>query len=225
MMKKRTIIFVLVSLCIGGLFYSCTNFDAFSDFDDLQFNAKSSLTFDAQLLKKQYQQEMPMLHNLVESGAINKMSEDEIKEQFSALSVHTVSMLKSYGFNEKDWAEFENVNDPRFVLAGMLFLSVMEENDVKAIAPVRTKSITTEGDDEGCLLASLERIYSCVTAASALSTILDGVKDGLKGVLCVTRKVLFSVLKKATAFLAIADAIILIVDVADCLGISFSDLW
>lgn len=219
MMKKRTIIFVLVSLCIGGLFYSCTNFDAFSDFDDLQFNAKSSLTFDAQLLKKQYQQEMPMLHNLVESGAINKMSEDEIKEQFSALSVHTVSMLKSYGFNEKDWAEFEDVNDPRFVLAGMLFLSVMEENDVKAIAPVRTKSITTEGDDEGCLIITFDQIKACIQAVVTINSVVDDVSNSLKNVLCVTKKIFFAALKKALVAVSVIDAGVLVYRVAVCLNL------
>ena len=81
MMKKRTIIFVLVSLCIGGLFYSCTNFDAFSDFDDLQFNAKSSLTFDAQLLKKQYQRGLVFLiaQTLLTRGMKWKMKKEIIK--------------------------------------------------------------------------------------------------------------------------------------------------
>lgn len=54
------------------------------------------------------------------------ISESEAKKILASLAVPIVGMLNAQGFSEKDWAEFEDTSDPAFILAGILYLGMLD---------------------------------------------------------------------------------------------------
>ena len=54
-------------------------------------------------------------------GSESNINEEQIKQELAALSTPIVNMLKSHGFTDKDWEEFEGTDDPAFILSGIVF--------------------------------------------------------------------------------------------------------
>ena len=70
---------------------------------------------DVRALKELYQAEIPKLGELIETRAGSSLTDEENRNFLASFSSQTVSMLKSYGFTEKDWGEFESMQDPALV--------------------------------------------------------------------------------------------------------------
>lgn len=199
-MKKITFFTIMVVLLLSGAIYSCNGFE---DFD---FNESTALTDEAQALKELYQAEIPKLGELIETRAGSSLTDEENRNFLASFSSQTVSMLKSYGFTEKDWGEFESMQDPAFILSGMLFLAVMDTNNEEvSFSFLKTRAIEEGEEDESCL--SLDRVMSCVGTALGFTEIYNL----LAGYQCITAKIAIqitsTVAKRTLGVLAAADFI------------------
>jgi hypothetical protein len=79
--------------------------------------------------------------------------------------------------------------------------------------------MTTEGDDEGCLIITFDQIKACIQAVVTINSVVDDVSNSLKNVLCVTKKIFFAALKKALVAVSVIDAGLLVYRVAVCLNL------
>ncbi len=146
--------------------------------------------------------------------------EDEIEARrlCSSLAAPLVNMLKSHGFTDADWTEFESQGDPSFILAGIIYLALFENNVMNNVIPL-SRALSEGGggdddDDDECW--DIARVASC--AATAL-----GIKDVVsyfKGIPCITKNIAFSVIKTIVPKVlgGALSAIIVIANFSVCMG-------
>lgn len=187
-MKKITFFTIMVVLLLSGAIYSCNGFE---DFD---FNESTALTDEAQALKELYQAEIPKLGELIETRAGSGLTEEEAETFLASFSTQTVSMLKSYGFTEKDWEEFNGIQDPRFICLGFFFLAVADSNtDNQSFTFIKSRS-PEHGEEENCW--TVDNIKDCLIEAVGIDGIIDlGELSGLfMG--CMGKEIVFTTLKQ-----------------------------
>lgn len=187
-MKKVTLLSIMFVLLLIGTIYSCTGFE------EPDFNKSTALTSDAQALKELYQAEIPKFGELIETRTECNLTQEEANIFLSSFSTQTVKMLKSYGFTEKDWEEFESIQDPAFILSGMLFLAVMDTNNEDVSFSLLKTRATEESDDDTCF--SWEQLGNCLATAALGDNIVKAIKQELIGVTCVTKTIFWSVVKR-----------------------------
>lgn len=189
-MKKVTIYVLPLIIFLSGVFYSCNGFED----QDLEIQP-TGLTEEAQQLKELYQTEFLKISELKESRSISEMTEDEIKEFFATFSEPTVRMLRSYGFTDKDWKEFEDTSNPAFIVSGMLFLAAFDSStDVKFFPFVKSRTVENNEGSDTC--ATLERIALCLGSAALGKEIMTILSGEFIGITCITKALFWATVKK-----------------------------
>lgn len=194
-MKKITLFTIMVVLLLSGAIYSCNGFE---DFD---FNESTALTDEAQALKELYQAEIPKLGELIETRAGSSLTDEENRNFLASFSSQTVSMLKSYGFTEKDWGEFESMQDPAFILSGMLFLAVMDTNNEEvSFSFLKTRAMEEGEEDDSCY--NPYKALDCLRSATGIDNWLDLMSMG-----CLTKELLLTACKSTAGAIVGAAAL------------------
>lgn len=115
-------------------------------------------------------------------------------------------MLKSHGFTDKDWEEFEGTDDPAFILSGIVFLGMLESN-ANSISAVKTRT-----ESESCF--DPYKVLDCILQATGVTTVMDAFLGK-----CVTKAIAYGLcketLKKVVGPIAVAIAL---GDFAHCMG-------
>lgn len=221
-MKKVFILIVVTVVFV--VIYSCNKLSSDDDIeivvDNVDIPAETStLKNSIKELKSVLSVELPKIYEVSEKtlarGDMNKtaleiqdLSESEAKEVLSTLSKPIVKMLKAQGFTENDWAEFEDTNDPAFILAGILYLGMYESNSENVAVPLM------KSDDENSCW-DLDRIVACAGVALGI----DAVINAFKGIGCITQSLALATLKTlAKSVVGIAGAVILIAQFSECMG-------
>ena len=206
-MKKITLFTIMVVLLLSGAIYSCNGFE---DFD---FNESTALTDEAQTLKELYQAEIPKLGELIETRAESSLTDEENRRFLTSFSSQTVSMLKSYGFTEKDWEEFESTQDPAFILSGMLFLAVMDTNNEEvSFSFLKTRAMEEGEEDDSCY--DPYKAIDCLRFATGIDDWLDLMSMG-----CLTQTLLLTACKSTAGAIVGAAALAYVMwEFSQCMG-------
>ena len=206
-MKKITLFTIMVVLLLSGAIYSCNGFE---DFD---FNESTALTDEAQTLKELYQAEIPKLGELIETRAGSSLTDEENRNFLASFSSQTVSMLKSYGFTEKDWGEFESMQDPAFILSGMLFLAVMDTNNEEvSFSFLKTRAMEEGEEDDSCY--NPYKALDCLRSATGIDNWLDLMSMG-----CLTKELLLTACKSTAGAIVGAAALAYVMwEFSQCMG-------
>ena len=206
-MKKITFFTIMVVLLLSGAIYSCNGFE---DFD---FNESTALTDEAQALKELYQAEIPKLGELIETRAGSSLTDEENRNFLASFSSQTVSMLKSYGFTEKDWGEFESIQDPAFILSGMLFLAVMDTNNEEvSFSFLKTRAMEEGEEDDSCY--NPYKALDCLRSATGIDNWLDLMSMG-----CLTKELLLTACKSTAGAIVGAAALAYVMwEFSQCMG-------
>ena len=206
-MKKITLFTIMVVLLLSGAIYSCNGFE---DFD---FNESPALTDEAQALKELYQAEIPKLGELIETRAGSSLTDEENRNFLASFSSQTVSMLKSYGFTEKDWGEFESIQDPAFILSGMLFLAVMDTNNEEvSFSFLKTRAMEEGEEDDSCY--NPYKALDCLRSATGIDNWLDLMSMG-----CLTKELLLTACKSTAGAIVGAAALAYVMwEFSQCMG-------
>ena len=206
-MKKITLFTIMVVLLLSGAIYSCNGFE---DFD---FNESTALTDEAQTLKELYQAEIPKLGELIETRAGSSLTDEENRNFLASFSSQTVSMLKSYGFTEKDWGEFESIQDPAFILSGMLFLAVMDTNNEEvSFSFLKTRAMEEGEEDDSCY--NPYKALDCLRSATGIDNWLDLMSMG-----CLTKELLLTACKSTAGAIVGAAALAYVMwEFSQCMG-------
>lgn len=199
-------------VCLGGIINSC------NEVDTPNIDESVGLTKEAQVLKELYKVEIPKMEELIVSRAENNLTEEEAKKFLATFSSQTVSMLKSYGFTEKDWEEFDSTNDPAFIISGMLFLAVAESSIQPTSLPL-VKSRTVENNENVDSCVTLERISLCLATAAFGKQIMDILSKEFMGVTCITKALFWATVKRAVTNANLVIAMVsFAVEFAMCVG-------
>jgi len=206
-MKKITLFTIMVVLLLSGAIYSCNGFE---DFD---FNESTALTDEAQALKELYQAEIPKLGELIETRAGSSLTDEENRNFLASFSSQTVSMLKSYGFTEKDWGEFESIQDPAFILSGMLFLAVMDTNNEDvSFSFLKTRAMEEGEEDDSCY--NPYKALDCLRSATGIDNWLNLMSMG-----CLTKELLLAACKSTAGAIVGAAALAYVMwEFSQCMG-------
>lgn len=211
----KTFFISSLALFASILFYSCGNEDVFSETlqtnEISEFDANSEEVVNSEVaLKEQLVDALPKIMTLIESpttrGAESNVNEEQIKQELAALSTPIVNMLKSHGFTDKDWEEFEGTDDPAFIFSGIVFLGMLETN-ANSISVVKTRS-----ESEDCF--DPYKVLDCVLQASGVKVAMEAFFGT-----CITKAIAYGLCKEALKKVAgpIAVAIAL-GDFAHCMG-------
>lgn len=92
-------------------------------------------------------------------------------------------MLNSYGLTEKEWEKFGDIKKPTFVLAGMLFLAVVDSNNTEKSFSYLKSRATEDENDETCY--SEFQAFECLKDATGIDDFGDLIAKG-----CLTRTIL-----------------------------------
>lgn len=177
-MKKVTIFTLAFIVFLGGALYSCNGFE------DLNMEQQPvELTEEAQQLKELYQTEMLKMSEMMESRTASEMTEEEALRMLSTFTEPTIKMLNSYGLTEKEWEKFGDIKKPTFVLAGMLFLAVVDSNNTEKSFSYLKSRATEDENDETCY--SEFQAFECLKDATGIDDFGDLIAKG-----CLTRTIL-----------------------------------
>ena len=212
-MKTFFVIIVALFACI--IFNSCGSEDVFPEkmqMDGMsEFESNSEEVVNSEVaLKEQLVDVLPKIMTLTESpttrGSESNINEEQIKQELAALSTPIVNMLKSHGFTDKDWEEFEGTDDPAFILSGIVFLGMLESN-ANSISAVKTRT-----ESESCF--DPYKVLDCILQATGVTTVMDAFLGK-----CVTKAIAYGLckeaLKKVVGPIAVAIAL---GDFAHCMG-------
>lgn len=191
-MKKSYVIFVLIFSCN---FYACTNVKSEDEtLEEVDTETSVLFTKEAKLLKESITSHLPQIRELAENNVSRSVDSQEelLKAHLKELSIQTVQMLKSYGFRDREFVEFDNFADPRIALIGVMFIGLLETGlDSDMLSP-RIKSRSGESGDSGeCF--SLGKILDCagrVILIGELAQLLSGAGD------CITMTTALRIFKK-----------------------------
>ena len=153
-------------------------------------------------------------------------TEDAINKQMRELTISSMKMLKSYGYEYKDISQYvDSVNDPKIALMGMIFVTLQKCNKNKGLTNdtglkkvKRFKAPNNEGDEPfpyGQIVDCASRTITGVTAADwatgkALGYFTLETALGIAG-------------RCASRTLGVIGAAIAIADFGDCMG--WYNLW
>ncbi len=157
-------------------------------------------------------------------NAPSRSNEEAIKKQIHEHTISSMKMLKSYGVEYKDIAQYvDNEDDPRIALMGMIFITLQKTKKNASLnnsnglqKNKRFKSKSTEND-----LFPLDKVKHCILDAVGLAIIADGVFGSattftLETAIGIAGRV-------ASRTLGVVGAAYAIVDFGDCMG--WYDIW
>lgn len=180
----------------------------------MSIEPKSSMTWEAKEFKNVLSEKLPSILEFSERVNTKSITKEdntiEVRKLLSSLSSSIVNMLKSQGFTEKSWAEFENTSDPQFILAGILYFGIYQKNVENPRTPLlKTR---TEGGDDGCF--DPYQVLDCILQATGVKIVMDAFIGK-----CITKAIALELCKvaakKVVGPIAIAIAI---GDFAHCMG-------
>lgn len=204
-------IFFVITLVLFAsiIFNSCGNEELFPE--KMQTDEMSEFETNSEVaLKEQLVDVLPKIMTLAESpttrGTESHNNEEQIRQELAALSTSIISMLKSHGFTEKDWEEFEGADDPAFILSGIVFLGMLESN-ANSISTIKTRS-----ESESCF--DPYQVLDCILQATGVTAAMDAILGK-----CVTKAIAYGLckaaIKKVVGPIAVAIAL---GDFAHCMG-------
>lgn len=164
---------------------------------------------EEEALKEQIISILPQIATLAgtpTTRGIDSNNEEQVKQTLATLSTPIVNMLKSHGFTEKDWEEFDSTEDPAFIFSGIVFLGMLESNSNA------TSSVKTRSESDSCF--DPYKVLDCVLQATGVMTVIDAFLGQ-----CITKYIAYEICKQAIEKVAgpIAVAIAL-GDFAHCMG-------
>lgn len=202
----RKFFFIAVLAIVSSIFFQGCNSESFLEEQTVKMSTKK-LGEEEVALKELLINTLPKIETLTKTSTRSVVNEEQIEQTLSSLSVPVVNMLKSHGFTEKDWAEFEGTDDPAFILSGIVFLGMLESNSNS------THSIKTRSEsDDSCF--DPYKVLDCVLQATGVATVIDAFLGN-----CITKYIAYEICKQALKKVAgpIAVAIAL-GDFAHCMG-------
>lgn len=210
-MRKVTIFALALIVFLGGALYSCNGFED----QDLELQS-TELTEEAQQLKELYQTELLKMSELKESRAESEMTEEEIKTFFVTLAEPTVRMMKSYGFTDKDWEEFDSTSNPAFIVSGMLFLAVVDNSTNSQSFPL-LKSRAIEESNDSCV--TWEQLKACLSITALGTTAWEILEKEFFNLKCITKNIFWTVVKKAALSITVLSILFEFGEaIAECAG-------
>lgn len=210
-MKKVTIFVLAVIAFLGGALYSCNGFED----QDVELQS-TELTEEAQQLKELYQVEMLKISELRESRSASEMTEEDIKTFFATFAEPTVRMMKSYGFTDKDWKEFDSTSNPAFIVSGMLFLAVLDNSTNSQSFPL-LKSRAIEESNDSCV--AWEQLKPCLSISALGTTALEILEKEFFSLKCITKNIFWTVVKKAALSVTVLSILLEFGEaIAECAG-------
>lgn len=204
----RNFFFIAVLAIISSIVFHACNSENFSEEQTKELSKSSTKLGEKEVaLKEQLISILPKIGTLTSTSTRSMADEEQIKQTLSSLSVPIVNMLKSHGFTEKDWDEFEGTDDPTFILSGIVFLGMLESNS-NSIHTIKTR---TESED-ACF--DPYQVLDCVLQATGVATVIDAFLGN-----CITKLIAYEIckqaLKKVIGPIAVAIAL---GDFAHCMG-------
>jgi len=166
--------------------------------------------------------------NINSNGRKNAPSieaEIAINKQMRELTIASMKMLKSYGYEYKDISQYvDSVNDPKIALMGMIFVALQKCNKNNSLTNNTGLQITKRykaKNTEDNPTFTLKQVKDCLLDATGLSALADGVFGSATYFTLETAMGIAG--RVACRTLGVIGAAYAIVDFGDCMG--WYNIW
>lgn len=134
--------------------------------------------------------------------------------EIETLRAESLNMLKSYGFESDEFKEFMQEGDPRIILLGAIYVSIMETNQAQPFNLIKSRSESEDTIGETCLVVA--KVARCIALALRDLVTIEGVKALLSG--CVTKEAAKVALKTLLKKVPWISTVWALDTFADCMG-------